>query len=40
MLWYGARTQGSTISKWFKDDEEWQRLGEPTTGAQVGEIDF
>ncbi|PIL29463.1 hypothetical protein GSI_08405 [Ganoderma sinense ZZ0214-1] len=32
-LWYGARGNDPALSKWFKDGEEWRRLGRPILWA-------
>ncbi len=39
-IWYGQTTQTRTLSKWFRDSEEWFRLGDPVTGASLDCIDF
>ncbi len=40
MIWYGAHTNNSVLTKWYKDSADWYRLDHPTLGAQLQDIDF
>ncbi|KAI1795830.1 hypothetical protein LXA43DRAFT_1090464 [Ganoderma leucocontextum] len=39
-IWYGARGNEQALSKWFKDGEDWRRLGEPIVGDDLDDVDF